>query len=79
LKGVFYRVLRFPSGTPPLIHFLFLFYLGNRHSKKTLLLISAEGKKWSLHYLQQQIGGKKWESVVGESGGKCGEGIIPHA
>jgi len=42
-----------------------------------VFLIPTEGKKWSLHYLQQQIGGKKWESVVGESGGKCDEGIIP--
>jgi hypothetical protein len=44
-----------------------------------VFLIPTEGKKWSLHYLQQQIGGKKWESVVGESGGKCDEGIIPSA
>lgn len=37
----------------------------------------SEGKKWSLHYHYKQFGGKKWESVVGESGGKCDEGIIP--
>ena len=42
-----------------------------------VLLISTEGKKWSLHYHHTQIGGKKWELMVGESGGKCDEGIIP--
>jgi hypothetical protein len=36
-----------------------------------VLLLSAEGKKWSLHYQEQQIGGKKWELMVVKSGGKC--------
>jgi len=42
-----------------------------------VLLISTEGKKWSLRIREGECGGKKWESVVGESGGKCDEGIIP--
>jgi hypothetical protein len=42
-----------------------------------VFLISAGGKKWSLRICKREYGGKKWESVVGESGGKCDEGIIP--
>jgi hypothetical protein len=44
-----------------------------------VFLIPTEGKKWSLRIREGEYGGKKWESVVGESGTKCGEGIIPHA
>jgi len=44
-----------------------------------VFLLSTEGKKCRFHYNQQQFGGKKWELMVGESGGKCGEGIIPSA
>jgi len=34
-------------------------------------ILSTGGKKWSLHYNQQQIGGKKWGTVVGKGGKKC--------
>jgi hypothetical protein len=34
-----------------------------------VLLISAEGKKWSLRIREGEYGGKKWELMVGESGG----------
>ena len=43
-----------------------------------VLLIASEGKKWSLHYLHTQFGGKMWEYMVGESGEYVCEGIIPN-
>jgi hypothetical protein len=44
-----------------------------------VLLIVPEGKKWSLHYLQQQIGGKKWEKMLVCVGYNMGVGDYPHA
>jgi hypothetical protein len=52
--------------------------LDNKDSKKLVLLILPEGKKWSLHIRKGDYGGKMWETIVVKSGGKCGEGIIPH-
>ena len=34
-----------------------------------VLLLSAEGKKWSLRICEGEYGGKMWELMVGESGG----------
>jgi len=44
-----------------------------------VLLISAEGKKWSLRIREGEYGGKKWEKMFICVGVKCGEGIIPSA
>jgi hypothetical protein len=59
------------------MYYILLFYLENRGSKKMVPLLSTEGKKWSLRICEGEYGGKKWELMVGESGGKCDEGIIP--
>ena len=64
---------------PPLQHYSLLFYLGNRYSKKLVLTLSAEGKKWSLRIHEGECCGKKWEKMFIYVGGKYGEGIIPHA
>lgn len=36
-----------------------------------VLQISGEGKKFVFWYCRTNIGGKKWEYMVGNSGGKC--------
>jgi hypothetical protein len=52
--------------------------LDNIDSKKLVLLILPEGKKWSLHIRKGDYGGKMWENNTTKWGNKCGEGIIPH-
>jgi hypothetical protein len=52
--------------------------LENITLKKLVLQTPTEGKKWSLHIRKGDYGGKMWETIVVKSGGKCGEGIIPH-
>ena len=44
-----------------------------------VLLISAEGKKWSSRICEGKYGGKKWEEMFIYVGYKYGEGIIPIA
>jgi len=43
-----------------------------------VLLISTEGKKWSLHYGEGNNGGKKWEEMVEPVYGNMGERDCPH-
>jgi hypothetical protein len=52
--------------------------LDNIDSKKLVLLILPEGKKWSLRICKGDYGGKMWENNTTKWGNKCGEGIIPH-
>ena len=54
------------------------FLLDNKDSKKLVLLILPEGKKWSLHIRKGDYSGKMWENNTTKWGNKCGEGIIPH-
>jgi hypothetical protein len=42
-----------------------------------VFLISTEGKKWSLHYGEDNNGGKKWEEMVEPVITKWGKGIVP--
>lgn len=67
--GILYD-LRFTTFTPPLLFLTLHFLLDFRYSKKTLLLIASEGKKWGSCYLQTQIGGKKCRFVLVYVGGK---------
>jgi hypothetical protein len=69
--------LKFTSFTPRDLFFIIPFLLENVYSKKSLLLIPTEGKKWCSHYNQQHIGGKMWEYMVSKSGGICVKGIVP--
>jgi hypothetical protein len=52
--------------------------LDNKDSKKLVLLILPEGKKWSLRICGGDYSGKMWENNTTKWGLKCGEGIIPH-
>jgi hypothetical protein len=51
--------------------------LDNKDSKKLVLLILPEGKKWSLHIRKGDYGGKMWENNTTKWGNKCGEGDYP--
>jgi len=51
--------------------------LGFIYTKKLVLLLSTEGKKWCFYIRGDYFGGKMWEIMVGESGGNITQGIIP--
>jgi hypothetical protein len=52
--------------------------LDNKDSKKLVLLIVPEGKKWSLRICGGDYSGKMWENNTTKWGRIYDEGIIPH-